>query len=310
MVAASAMPMTPVAIGSYDAQDRLQTYGAASYSYTANGELASKTVGTQITRYTYDVLGNLLGATLPDGRTLTYGVDANNRRIAKQVNGVLVQGFLYQGQLRPVAELDSAGNIISRFIYATRTNVPDYLVKAGVTYRLITDYLGSVRLVVDTTTGAIVQQMAYDVFGAVTLDTNPGFQPFGFAGGLYDRDTGLVRFGARDYDPETGRWTAKDPILFAGGDSNLYGYVLGDPVNGIDSDGLFPKPRGGKGGKGERNRTAKPTGTNNPYKHYKEHPTNPNLIITKDQNGKDVIKPKPADWDAYKKNKQTRRWIC
>ncbi len=94
------------------------------------------------------------------------------------------------------------------------------------------------RGVVDATTGAIVQQMAYDVFGAVTLDTNPGFQPFGFAGGLYDRDTGLVRFGARDYDPETGRWTAKDPILFAGGDTNLYGYVLGDPVNGVDVAGL------------------------------------------------------------------------
>jgi hypothetical protein len=47
-----------------------------------------------------------------------------------------------------------------------------------------------------------------------------------------------VRFGARDYDPETGRWTAKDPILFAGGDTNLYGYVLGDPVNVNDPIGL------------------------------------------------------------------------
>ena len=70
------------------------------------------------------------------------------------------------------------------------------------------------------------------------LDTNPGFQPFGFAGGLYDRDTGLVRFGARDYDPDTGRWTAKDPILFAGGDANLYGYVQNDPVNWVDPFGL------------------------------------------------------------------------
>ena len=35
----------------------------------------------------------------------------------------------------------------------------------------------------------------------------------------------LVRFGARDYDPTIGRWTAKDPIDFAGGDTNLYGYV-------------------------------------------------------------------------------------
>jgi len=56
---------------------------------------------------------------------------------------------------------------------------------------------------------------------------------------LYDRDTKLVHFGFREYDPFTGRWTAKDPILFAGGDSNLYGYVLGDPVSGIDPEGLW-----------------------------------------------------------------------
>jgi len=64
-------------------------------------------------------------------------------------------------------------------------------------------------------------------------------QPFGFARGLYDRDTKLVRFGARDYDPEVARWTAKDPILFQGGDTNLYGYVLNDPVNFIDPLGWF-----------------------------------------------------------------------
>ncbi|MFV0678751.1 RHS repeat-associated core domain-containing protein, partial [Ottowia sp.] len=75
------------------------------------------------------------------------------------------------------------------------------------------------------------------VWGNVTLDTNPGFQPFGYAGGLYDSDTRLTRFGARDYDAEAGRWTVNDPILFNGGDSNLYGYVTQDPVNGIDPDG-------------------------------------------------------------------------
>ena len=148
-----------------------------------------------------------------------------------------MQGFLYQNQLNPVAELDGSGNVVSRFVYASKGNVPDYLVKGGVTYRIISDHLGSPRLVVNATTSAIVQRMDYDEFGQVITDTNPGFQPFGFAGGLYDRDTKLVRFGARDYDAETGRWTAKDPILFAGGDTNLYGYVLGDPVNLIDPNG-------------------------------------------------------------------------
>ena len=60
----------------------------------------------------------------------------------------------------------------------------------------------------------------------------------GFAGGLYDQDTGLVRFGARDYDPQVGRWTAKDPIRFAGDGPNLYGYVLADPVGRFDWSGM------------------------------------------------------------------------
>jgi RHS repeat-associated protein len=104
-----------------------------------------------------------------------------------------------------------------------------YLIKGGVTYRIISDHLGSPRLVINTTDGTIAQRLDYDEFGNVTLDTNPGFQPFGFAGGLYDRDTKLVRFGARDYDLKTGRWTAKDPSRFNGGDTNLYRYAFDDP---------------------------------------------------------------------------------
>ena len=79
--------------------------------------------------------------------------------------------------------------------------------------------------------------MDYDVWGKVTYDSSPNFQPFGFAGGLYDSATELVRFGARDYDPYVGRWLSKDPIGFAGGDTNLYGYVIQDPVNWIDLNG-------------------------------------------------------------------------
>jgi RHS repeat-associated protein len=108
----------------------------------------------------------------------------------------------------------------------------------GTAYRLITDHVGSVRLVVNAATGEVVQRMDYDAFGRVLRDTNPGLQPFGFAGGLYDDDTGLVRFGARDYDAHAGRWTAKDPILFAGADTNLYGYVRQDPLNQADVSGL------------------------------------------------------------------------
>lgn len=63
-----------------------------------------------------------------------------------------------------------------------------------------------------------------------------------FAGGMQDRDTALVHFGFRDYDPATGRWTAKDPIDFDGGDTDLYGYTENDPINFVDSSGEVKIP--------------------------------------------------------------------
>jgi len=85
----------------------------------------------------------------------------------------------------------------------------------------------------------VVKRVEYDSFGNVVADSDLLFEiPFGFVGGLFDRDTGLVRFGYRDYDTDTGRWTAKDPIGFAGGDTDLYGYCQNDPINWIDPYGL------------------------------------------------------------------------
>jgi len=84
--------------------------------------------------------------------------------------------------------------------------------------------------------------MDYDAFGNVLVDTNPGFQPFGYAGGIYDADAKLVRFGARDYDAETGRWTAKDPIGFLAGSMNLFEYVGGNPISFVDPPGFWRWP--------------------------------------------------------------------
>jgi RHS repeat-associated protein len=224
---------------SYDDQDRLTSYGDASYAYTQNGELSSKTTAAGTTAFTYDVLGNLRRVALPSGDTIDYLVDAKNRRVGKRVNGNLTQAFLYENALSPVAELDGSGNIVSRFVFGTRVNVPEYLIRDGKTYRLITDHLGSVRLVVDAATGAIAQRIDYDEWGVVLSDTAPGFQPFGFAGGIYDGETGLVRFGARDYDARIGRWTSKDPMRFEGGDDNLFEYVAGAPTVAADPLGLY-----------------------------------------------------------------------
>ena len=225
--------------GTFDAQDRIQTFGTRTYTHTPHGDVAAWTdsATSTATTLTYDVQGNLRQVQQP-GTTITYTVDGRNRRIGTAVNGVPVQGFLWQGQLRPVAELDGSGALVSRFVYGTRINVPEYVVKNGTTYRIVTDHLGSVRLVVDTTTNQVVQALAYDPWGVVVQDTNPGFQPFGYAGGLYDWQTGLVRFGVRDYDATIGRWLAKDPIGFSGGDASIYAYALGSPVGNADPSGL------------------------------------------------------------------------
>ncbi|MEW5878229.1 MAG: RHS repeat-associated core domain-containing protein [Acidobacteriota bacterium] len=232
-------PNGTVVSGSYDDQDRLLQYGDLSFTYTANGELISKCQGNACQYFDYDVFGNLRHVILDNGMEIEYVIDGRNRRIGKKINGTLVQGFIYDDQLRIVAELDGNNQVVSRFIYTDHINVPEVLEKGGRTYRILHDHLGSPRFVIDTQTGEIVQEMQYDAWGNVVFDSNPGFQPFGFAGGLHDTNTKLVRFGARDYDAQVGRWTAKDPLGFGEGrDLGLFSYSFNDAVNVYDPFGL------------------------------------------------------------------------
>jgi RHS repeat-associated protein len=232
----------------YDNQDRLTTYGNCTYSYKSDGSLQTKTCGTSVTVYDYDALGNLRNVLMPNGTHIEYLIDGQNRRVGKRVCATpigvscpassLSDGFLYRTHLKPAAWLNADGSVKATFVYGLQRNVPEYMVKGGVTYRVITDQLGSVRLIVDSN-GNVAERIDYDEFGNVVSDTAPGFQPFGFAGGLRDIDTGLVRFGARDYDSVSGRWTNKDPVNFAGGLANLYSYVGSDPLNWIDPTGWW-----------------------------------------------------------------------
>jgi YD repeat-containing protein len=171
--------------GSYDDQDRLLSYGDFTFTYGENGELETKTdtVTSDVTSYVYDARGSLLSVTLPDTTVIEYVIDGQSRRVGKKVDGVLVQGFLYNDQLRIAAELDAAGEVVSHFSYIGGSHSPDWMTKGGELYRLVKDQVGSVRLVVNAVTGDVAQEMEYDEFGVVLSDSNPGFQPFGFAGG-------------------------------------------------------------------------------------------------------------------------------
>ncbi|MDR2033587.1 MAG: RHS repeat-associated core domain-containing protein, partial [Helicobacteraceae bacterium] len=131
-------------------------------------------------------------------------------------NGVLKYRFEYAGERTPIAYTNADNQI----------------------FYLSYNHLGSLKAVRNSS--GVIKRIDYDSFGNVINDTNPDLNvPIGSAGGLYDQDTKLVRFGYRDYDPFTGRWTAKDPIDFNGGSSNLYGYVGNDPINYVDPTGEF-----------------------------------------------------------------------
>src|SRR5581483_8739420 len=93
--------------------------------------------------------------------------------------------------------------------------------------------IGSPRVITNEE-GKVADEITYDAYGKVLSQTNKSLAlPIGFAGGLADPQTGLVRFGIRDYDPASGRFTERDPTLYAGG-LNLYAYVGGDPVDRVD----------------------------------------------------------------------------
>lgn len=189
----------------YDQQDRLLAYGAASYTWTAAGEQALRATSADTVSTTYDPLGNLIdlgyrqaSASGPNGpitlgTVYAFEVDGQNRRVRKLVNDTPVQGWIYRDALHPVAELDGAGAMLNRYVYATQQQVPDLILRGTVVFRVVTDHLGSVRAVVDVTTGAVAQRLDYDAWGNLTQDTAPTFQSVGYAGGIQDREAHSVR---------------------------------------------------------------------------------------------------------------------
>ncbi len=229
---------------SYSDEDHIVTAGTVQYAFDSDDRLSSRTDGSETTEYVYSSTWELMRVALSDGTAIIYTNDPSGRRIAKSVNGTVEEKYLWSGLTTLLAVYDGSGNLYQRFIYADG-RMPYAMEMGGCTYYLTYDQVGSLRLVTNSA-GNTVKRIDYDTFGNVISDSVESFTvPFGFAGGLHDHDTDLVRFGHRDYMPEIGKWTAKDPILFAGGDTNLYGYVLNNPINYIDPFGLWGVKYGG-----------------------------------------------------------------
>ncbi len=231
----------------FDAEDRVSASGEATYSFTADGFVASKASAEGTTTYTYTAFGELARVTLPDGRRVDYTYDASGRRTSKAIDGAITERYLWADTTRLLATYDGSGALTRRFLYADARTPYAMDTPAGRRY-LAFDQVGSLRAVTDTS-GAVTGTMRCDSYGNVVSASGEATAVgLGFAGGLTDADTHLVLFGARDYDASQGRWMAKDPIGFEGGDVDLYGYCLGDPVGLVDPAGLRSECGGGGGG--------------------------------------------------------------
>jgi RHS repeat-associated protein len=218
--------------------DRLQQAGNNGYTHDENGFRSIWNSGGKYTLYEYAPDCRLLKAEKREtGETFEFSHDEEGRREAKYRNGELVEAYRWLDFLRLEGFHD--GEFAYRFAYRDGERTPHAMEREdGATASLFYDQVGSLRVVADAG-GNVIKEVLYDPFGGIIEDSNPDFRvPMGFAGGLHDRDLGFVRFGWRDYDTFTSRWTAPDPLGDAGGDPDWYGYCLDDPVNGVDPMGL------------------------------------------------------------------------
>jgi RHS repeat-associated protein len=86
----------------------------------------------------------------------------------------------------------------------------------------------------------VVNRYRYDPYGNPLAGTTEAVSnPWQYAAGYRDAETGFTKFGTRYYDPSVGRWTQQDP---SGQDANPYAYAGCNPVNSVDPSGLKTEP--------------------------------------------------------------------
>ena len=211
----------------YNAEkNRLVAAGALSYAYDDEGQLA----GCGNTDIIFDYAHRLIGV----GTDTVFSYDGRGNRVRAIRNAVETR-YIYDRWGNLLAEANDSNQITRKYIYGK-----GLVAVATPSARYCYHFNGTGSTTALTNMNqTVVNSYAYDPFGQVLGEQEAVPQPFKFVGqyGVMAEDGGLYYMRARYYDSSTGRFISEDPIGFAGGDMNLFGYVQNDPLNAIDPDG-------------------------------------------------------------------------
>lgn len=213
------MPPT-VSSASYDAANRLTTWGGNALTYDDNGNLTA--LGA--TTYGWNARDQL-AATSSGGSTFSY--DVLGRRTGRNVSGNATS-YLHDGP-NPVSVNDDfmVSGLSVDEIYAG--------ISSSGTTSYATDGINNTRLLTDED-GDVIASYSYAPYGAAAT-ADSGQTNFQFTGRENDGAANLYYYRARYYSPALSRFISEDPIGLSGG-VNLYTYVYGDPVSLVDPYGL------------------------------------------------------------------------